>query len=399
MRTNREKQFTGNRPLVSGIALLVAGCLSATLPVADAAPAITPSELAAPKIAIAGDKVVLTVFPTVSGRRYQAQRSDTMANGSWVNVGGGFVGNGGALVIPIAHDPGVGMRFYRLVLDPSEFVFISTGYFQMGDQSSPLQGSCNERPVHTVYASAFYIAKYEVTKELWDGVRAWGLNNGYTDLAVGNGSYASKGVNHPVHSISWHDMVKWCNARSQREGLSLCYIGSRGYYKTGQDPAVVCNWSANGYRLPTEAEWEKAARGGEVGKNFPWSADTITHSQANYYSSSLFIYDVSPTRECHPTYAVGEVPFSSPVGCFAPNGYGLYDMAGNLGEGCWDWYGSYTPGAQFDPRGPYSGSYRVARGGGWGDCVLLCRIACRCYFSPGNSGYDLGFRLARSSVP
>ena len=96
-------------------------------------------------------------------------------------------------------------------------------------------------------------------------------------------------------------MVKWCNARSQKEGLTPCYTVCGCDLQDGQQRCRGCNWSANGYRLPTEAEWEKAARGGVSGKNFPWGTDTITHSQANYYSRlSSYSYDVSPTRELPP---------------------------------------------------------------------------------------------------
>jgi formylglycine-generating enzyme required for sulfatase activity len=268
----------------------------------------------------------------------------------------------------------------------------------MGDQSSPLVGSTNERPVHAVQVSALYMGKYEVTKEEWDAVRAWGLVNGYTDLAAGNGGYASKGANHPVHSITWYDMVKWCNARSQKEGLTPCYTVSGAIYKTGGIDTVTCNWSAKGYRLPTEAEWEKAARGGVAGKNFPWG-DTITHGQANFRNIRGESYQ-SGTTGLHPTYAVGASPYSSPVGSFAPNGYGLYDMAGNMLELCWDRFEYYTAGSQTDPRGATSGSYRVVRGGYWNDGADYCRVANRSPITlPTNALPYYGFRLARTSGP
>ncbi|MCX6875858.1 MAG: SUMF1/EgtB/PvdO family nonheme iron enzyme [Verrucomicrobia bacterium] len=290
---------------------------------------------------------------------------------------------------------------------PDGFALIPAGPFQMGDQSSPLVGYSDERPVHTVQVSAFYLGKYEVTKEDWDAVRTWGLANGYTDLPAGNGSYASKGANHPVHSIDWYAMVKWCNARSQKDGLTPCYTVSGATYKTGSSDAVACNWAANGYRLPTEAEWEKATRGGVAGKNFPWGTDTITHSQANYcvYSSNgttnYYAYDLTPrpgystTAYYHPTYAVGGSPYSSPVGSFAPNGYGLYDMAGNMWEWCWDWFGSYAAGWQTDPRGPATGSYRVFRGGCWLSDSDRARCALRNYNYPTYADDFNGFRLAR----
>ncbi len=281
------------------------------------------------------------------------------------------------------------------------FALIPAGSFQMGDQSDPLVGWSGELPVHSVYVSAFYMGKYEVTKELWDEVRAWGLDNGYTDLPVGNGTYVSKGANHPVHSINWWDMVKWCNARSQKENLTPCYTVSGLIYKTGNSEPD-CNWNAGGYRLPTEAEWEKASRGGVSGKNFPWGTDTISHGQANYYASSYYSYDLSGAADSyHPAYATGASPYSSPVGSFAPNGYGVYDMAGNMGEWCWDRYEAYPATSQTDPRGSVSGSVRVLRGGCWCTVALACRVAVRYDFliDPGSSSDGVGFRVARSSVP
>jgi formylglycine-generating enzyme required for sulfatase activity len=160
-------------------------------------------------------------------------------------------------------------------------------------------------------------------------------------------------------------------------------------------------WTANGYRLPTEAEWEKAARGGAAWHRFPWTdSDTIQHSRANYRSSADYAYDTSPTRGYHPTFATGSVPDTSPAGYFAPNGYGLHDMAGNVWEWCWDWYDSswYSNAAttQNDTRGPSGASrLRVLRGGAWLYYASYARCAYRLSLTPSNAGFDIGFRCVR----
>jgi formylglycine-generating enzyme required for sulfatase activity len=327
----------------------------------------------------------------------------------WTNVATATLDNLGAAAFTAISDSrpqaaAAEQDFFRIVTSAGPplgtMVFIPGGTFQMGDAFS--EGYSDELPVHSVYVSGFYLQNTEVTKDQWDAVREWGVNHGFTDLAVGNGSYLSKGANHPVHSINWYDIVKYCNARSQMEGLTPCYTSGGLTYMTGTDAGVVCNWSASGYRLPTEAEWEKAARGGLSGKRFPWG-DNITHSQANYSSSSIYDYDVSPTRGYHPTYAVGNTPYSSPVGSFAANGYGLYDMTGNVWEWCWDWAAYYPSTSQTDPRGPTSRLFfpysRIFRGGSWSIHASPCRTAYRSYTDPTYSGYHIGFRPARSSVP
>ncbi len=276
-------------------------------------------------------------------------------------------------------------------LPSTNMALIPAGSFSMGDALDGL----SDAPPHTVDVSAFYMDKYEVTKALWDEVTTWAVGNGYD---INADSARGKAANHPAYYVTWHDVVKWCNARSEKERLTPCYTVGGATYRTGSSDGVDCNFSVNGYRLPTEAEWEKAARGGLIGKRFPWG-DTITHSQANHNSSSSS-YDVSPTRGYHPTYATGSIPYTSPVGSFGANGYGLYDMAGNVWEWCWDWYdGNYYSTSPSSNRGPTSGSGRVRRGSGWVLDAGGTRSAYRGHDYPSYSDLDLGFRSARSSVP
>jgi formylglycine-generating enzyme required for sulfatase activity len=262
----------------------------------------------------------------------------------------------------------------------------------------------------TVYVSAFYLDQTDVTEALWQQVYNWALNHGYSFDDSGSGldgdGYA-KGPNYPVVDVNWYDCVKWCNARSEMEGRTPAYYttaAQTAVYRTGDiDVANGCvNWTG-GYRMATEAEWEKAARGGLSGQRFPWG-NTISWSQANYYGDPLsldptgFAYDLATAIDYDPAFSEGddynEIPFTSPVGYFAANGYGLYDMAGNVWQWCWDWYGTYAGGS--DPRGPTSGPYRVYRGGSWYSYAFGCRSAYRSYGYPYNYYVNdlFGFRSA-----
>jgi len=297
-------------------------------------------------------------------------------------------------------DSSGGSRFYKVVdpnwptnPPPAGMAIIPAGTFQMGDTFS--EGEYYELPVHPVYISAFYLDQFETTLALWNAVQTWSATNGYSYDLPGSG----KDTNHPVLNIDWYDMVKWCNARSQMEGRLPAYYSDAALtqiYTNGQAAPYV-NWNA-GYRLPTESEWEKAARGGAEGHRFPWTnANSISESQANYYGDTNdYSYDLGPTPGYNPAFEEGDTPYTSPVGSFAPNGYGLYDMAGNAWEWCWDYAGAYPSAWQTDPRGPTTdqGSGRVGRGGNWNYYATDCRNSYRYGNAPGYSASNIGFRCA-----
>lgn len=312
---------------------------------------------------------------------------------------------------------------------PDDMAYIPDGQFDMGNH---YEDRSNELPVHTVYLDSFYMSTCEITNQQYcdflnsaydggeikvdDGVvyassddsnsYPYCDTNSYSsysqiDYSGGVFSVKEKGgrdmSNDPMVEISWYGAVVYCNWISQEEGFEQCYNLS----------TWDCNFSKHGYRLPTEAEWEYAARGGLHSPyyRFGWG-DTISHSQANYYSnwsggSPYYPYDVSSTEGYHPDWNDGVHPYTSPVGTFSANAYGLYDMTGNTWEWCNDWYdadyynwcknvcGEPCP----NPTGPDSGIYRVLRGGSWDDNAYLCRVSTRYGFYPDYRKQYYGFRV------
>jgi formylglycine-generating enzyme required for sulfatase activity len=224
---------------------------------------------------------------------------------------------------------------------------IEGGTFQMGDKDNG--------PIHSVTVTSFSISKYDIMQGEWKAV-------------MGNNPSGCTGdLNCPVEQVSWNDSVDYCNKRSVKEGLTPCYSG------TGNN--IQCDWSANGYRLPTEAEWEYAARAGTT-TTYYWGDD----------SSVIGKYAWTSGNSGCTTHTVGEK---------LPNGWGLYDMSGNVWQWCWDWYGDYPAGSQTDYRGAASGLYRVDRGGSWYYVASVASSAYRGGSDPSDRGSAVGFRVVR----
>lgn len=258
---------------------------------------------------------------------------------------------------------------------PKGFVLIEGGSFQMGSPNSEPWRSVDESQ-HSVTVSDFYISPYELTQA------------DFQMVMDGNPSSFS-GENLPVENISWLDAISYCNARSELEGLTPAYTVD------GQN--VTWNREANGYRLPTEAEWEYACRAGTTTpfntENSP-SADEVNYYghypyeiEGNYFSQGDL--DTQPGQYRETTVEVGS---------FAPNAYGLYDMHGNVSEWVWDYYGSYSTEEQTDPTGPETGSFRVYRGGGWNDFAKNMRSAYRATLEQDHGSFNIGIRLVRNAV-
>ncbi|MDR1867596.1 MAG: SUMF1/EgtB/PvdO family nonheme iron enzyme [Treponema sp.] len=234
---------------------------------------------------------------------------------------------------------------------PSSMVWVPAGTFIMGSPWFEMRRHSDETQHQVSITRDFFIGKYEVTQQEWQTY----MSNNPSD---------SHGSTFPVENISWYEAIAYCNMRSSDEGLKPVYISD--------GETIIADWEANGYRLPTEAEWEYACRAGT----------TTTFSTGKTISSRHARFNSNRGQTVS-------------VGTFEPNAWGIFDMHGNVWEWCWDWYGSYERDEQVNPSGPDSGRGRVARGGSYGNYAQLVRSANRASFSATSRLKTLGFRLVR----
>jgi sulfatase modifying factor 1 len=239
-------------------------------------------------------------------------------------------------------------------------VFVKGGVFVIGNSRDKDEGYSHrmfrDKPAHQVTVNDFYISRHEITQDLFEKV-------------VGTNPSRFKGARRPVERVTWYQAVEFCNRLSERDGLTPSYVIS------GED--VTCDFSADGYRLLTEAEWEYAARGGHL-------------SQIDYlYAGSNNADEVA----WNSNNSGGE---THDVGKKQPNELGLYDLSGNVSEWCWDWFAPYQSEAVESPTGPSNGTERVERGGNWRFSEMIDKNTRRHFAPPDKSYHRLGFRIGKS---
>jgi formylglycine-generating enzyme required for sulfatase activity len=231
--------------------------------------------------------------------------------------------------------------------NPEGMVFVEGGTFQMGNKDG-----------YSVAVSDFFIGRCELTQGEYEAV-----------MGKNPSEFKESGIDAPVEMVTWYDAVEFCNQLSDKEGLDQCYSGSGDNIK--------CNFNANGYRLPKDAEWEYAARGGNDSRGCKYAGSNDIEKVAEYHGNNN--------------------KSTKPVGGKKANELGIYDMSGNVWEWCWDLYGDFSNSGQTNPKGSTSGSDHVGRGGSWLNRASRCRVVLRINSSPGYSGNNIGFRLACNS--
>ncbi len=243
-------------------------------------------------------------------------------------------------------------------------------------------------PEVMVTLSSFYIDKYEITQADYRGVMGtWDPDPRDTGFTYGVSDRCA------VYNVSWYNAIEYCNRRSMQGGLTPCYSYNNGHdygtnpdnWPTGwntsdsYDPTVRCNWTANGYRLPTEMEWMFAAKGGNQSQGYTYSGGNDLWEDFCWYEDN----------NGYTVYSVGITPVS--------NELGIYDMSGNVWEWCWDNYGGYPSGPQTNPHGPTSGWHRVLRGGGFWSYDVECTVSYRITRNPTDMHQTRGFRCVRNA--
>lgn len=253
----------------------------------------------------------------------------------------------------------------RSTLPKIKEVLVQSGSFTMGKQNE-----FSESPVRSVrISSSFYIAETEITQKQW------------TDVFGHNPSWF-KGENLPVETISWFEALEFCNSLSIRSGLEPCYM----FF---ENDSVQCDFTRNGYRLPTEMEWEYAARAAAV-----W--DTPNGNISSTIDGCLPLDNALNSV----AWYCGNSEFTThEVAKKQPNQWGLYDMLGNVQEWCWDWYDTYyyEISPVLDAKGPSSGKTKTCRGGSWYNQVFLSRLSARMFYRPSNRTNIIGFRIVRKA--
>jgi len=234
-----------------------------------------------------------------------------------------------------------------------EMVTVEGGTFIMGSD----EAGERERPAHTVTVSSFLMSASEVTQNMWDGL----MDENPSRL---------KGESLPVERVTWLMAVEFCNRLSLKEGLEPVYIINDG--------GVSVDWNKNGYRLPTEAEWEFAAKGGNKSGGFQYAGSDSIDEVAWHKENSRF--KTHPVKEKK------------------PNELGLFDMSGNVYEWCWDWFGEsyFADSPDEDPKGPETGERKILRGGCWYSEAKHSVIGARVHADPNGQGANVGFRLCRN---